>query len=85
LRGLRVAAVPLPLSLLLAAGSGLTLWLALPPADLGFLGLGALVPLLWALRSAGARRGALLGLVFGLAFFGLLLSWLLPVTPTRSS
>ena len=80
MRGLRVAAVPLPLSLLLAAGSGLTLWLALPPADLGFLGLGALIPLLWALRGAGARRGALLGLVFGLAFFGLLLSWLLPVT-----
>jgi apolipoprotein N-acyltransferase len=40
----------------------------------------ALVPLLWALRGARARRGALLGLVFGLAFFGLLLSWLLPVT-----
>jgi apolipoprotein N-acyltransferase len=80
LRGLRVAAVPLPLSVLLAAGSGLTLWLALPPADLGFLGLVALVPLLWALRGARARRGALLGLVFGLAFFGLLLSWLLPVT-----
>jgi apolipoprotein N-acyltransferase len=80
LRGLRLAAVPLPLSLLLAAGSGLALWLALPPVDLGVLGFVALVPLLWALRGARARRGALLGLVFGLAFYGPLLSWLIPVT-----
>jgi apolipoprotein N-acyltransferase len=80
LRGLRLAAVPLPLSLLLAAGSGLVLWLALPPVDLGVLGFVALVPLLWALRGARARRGALLGLVFGLAFYGPLLSWLIPVT-----
>jgi apolipoprotein N-acyltransferase len=80
LRGLRLAAVPLPLSLLLAAGSGLGLWLALPPVDLGVLGFVALVPLLWALRGARARRGALLGLVFGLAFYGPLLSWLIPVT-----
>jgi apolipoprotein N-acyltransferase len=80
LRGLRLAAVPLPLSLLLAAGSGLALWLALPPVDLGVLGFVALAPLLWALRGARARRGALLGLVFGLAFYGPLLSWLIPVT-----
>jgi apolipoprotein N-acyltransferase len=80
LRGLRLAAIPLPLSLLLAAGSGLALWLALPPVDLGVLGFVALVPLLWALRGARARRGALLGLVFGLAFYGPLLSWLIPVT-----
>jgi apolipoprotein N-acyltransferase len=80
LRGLRLAAVPLPLSLLLAAGSGLALWLALPPADLGVLGFVALIPLLFALRAARARRGALLGVVFGLAFFGPLLWWLQPVT-----
>jgi apolipoprotein N-acyltransferase len=80
LRGLRLAAVPLSLSLLLAAGAGLLLWLALPPADLGPLGFVALIPLLVALRGARARRGALLGLVFGLAFFGPLLSWLFPVT-----
>jgi apolipoprotein N-acyltransferase len=80
LRGLRLAALPLHLSLLLAAGSGLILWLALPPADLGFLGFVALTPLLVALRRARARRGALLGLVFGLAFYGPLLSWLIPVT-----
>ncbi|HEX2026131.1 MAG TPA: apolipoprotein N-acyltransferase [Actinomycetota bacterium] len=80
LRGLRLGAVPLPLALALAAGSGLALWLALPPADLGFLGFVALVPLLVALRASRARRGALLGLVFGVAFYGPLLSWLLPVT-----
>jgi apolipoprotein N-acyltransferase len=68
------------MSLLLAAGSGFALWLALPPVDLGVLGFVALVPLLWALRGARARRGALLGLVFGLAFYGPLLSWLIPVT-----
>jgi apolipoprotein N-acyltransferase len=80
LRGLRLAAVPLPLSLLLAVGSGVALWLALPPFDVGLLGFVALIPLLVVLRGARARRGALLGLVFGLAFYGPLLSWLIPVT-----
>jgi apolipoprotein N-acyltransferase len=61
--------------------SGAALWLALPPADLGPIGFVALVPLLLALRAgAGRRRGALLGLVFGLAFYGPLLSWLIPVS-----
>ncbi|MGH2662394.1 MAG: apolipoprotein N-acyltransferase [Actinomycetota bacterium] len=59
----------------------MALWLALPPADLGPLGFVALIPLLWALRPATKRRrGALLGLVFGLAFYGPLLSWLIPVS-----
>jgi len=56
------------------------LWLALPPADLGPLGFVALVPWLLALSRARARRGALLGLVFGLAFNGLLFTWLIPVS-----
>jgi apolipoprotein N-acyltransferase len=56
------------------------LWLALPPADLGPLGFVALIPLLLALSRARARRGALLGLVFGLAFNGLLFTWLIPVS-----
>jgi apolipoprotein N-acyltransferase len=82
LQGLRLASRRPPLipSLIAAAGSGLLLWLALPPADLGPLGFVALVPLLWALRGARARRGALLGLAFGLVFYGFLLSWLIPVT-----
>ena len=76
--GLRLA--PLPTALIAAAASALLLWLALPPADLGPLGFVALVPLLWGLRGARARRGALLGLVFGVLFYGLLLSWLIPVS-----
>lgn len=40
----------------------------------------ALVPVLWAVRPARARRGALLGLIFGLVYFGVLMSWLLPLT-----
>ena len=70
----------LPLSLLAAAGSGVALWLALPPADLGPVGFVALIPFLLTLRRARARRGALLGLVFGLAFNGLLFTWLIPVS-----
>ena len=80
--GLRLGPGPrLPTALLAAAVSGVALWLALPPADLGPLGFVALVPLLWALRpGTRRRRGALLGLVFGLAFYGPLLSWLIPVS-----
>ena len=76
--GLRLA--PLPTALIAAAASAVLLWLALPPADLGPLGFVALIPLLWGLRGARARRGALLGLVFGVLFYGLLLSWLIPVS-----
>jgi apolipoprotein N-acyltransferase len=39
-----------------------------------------LIPLLFSLRGARARQGALLGLVFGLAFNGLLFTWLIPVS-----
>lgn len=35
------------------------------------------VPLLWLVRSARPRRGALLGLVFGVAFFGCLVYWIM--------
>jgi apolipoprotein N-acyltransferase len=82
LPGLRLASprLNLPASLAAAAVSGLLLWAALPPADLGPLGFVALVPVLWAIRGARARRGALVGLVFGLAFYGPLLSWLIPLT-----
>jgi apolipoprotein N-acyltransferase len=50
--------------------------LADPPVDAGRLALVALVPLLFALREARPARGALLGLVFGLVSFSLLLGWL---------
>jgi apolipoprotein N-acyltransferase len=38
----------------------------------------ALVPVLWALRGLRARRGALIGLAFGLVYYGIVLYWLLP-------
>lgn len=70
----------LPVALALAAASGVILWLAIPPADLGPLAFVAFVPLLIAVRGAGAGRGALLGFVFGAAYFGVLMSWLVPVS-----
>jgi apolipoprotein N-acyltransferase len=54
---------------------GLALAASFPPYDLGPLALVALLPLLWAWRGATPRRAALYGLVFGLAFFGVLLEW----------
>jgi len=51
------------------------LGVAFPPADFGPLALVALIPLLWAWRGATARRAALYGLLFGVAFFGVLLEW----------
>jgi apolipoprotein N-acyltransferase len=54
------------------------LFLANPPADLGPLAFVALIPLLWAVGEGRARRGALVGLAFGLVYYGLLLRWLLP-------
>jgi apolipoprotein N-acyltransferase len=58
-----------------AAGTLLTV--ANPPADLGPLAFLALIPLLWALPGLGPRRGALVGFVFGLTYYGILLNWLL--------
>jgi len=52
------------------------LFLAFPPAGLWPLAFVALVPLLWSLRGAKPGRGALLGLAFGLAFFGATLYWI---------
>src|ERR671918_2445049 len=79
LPGLRLGPPPFAASLI-AAASGLILTLALPPIDLGPVAFIALVPLLWAVRRARARTGALLGLIFGLVYFGVLMSWLLPLT-----
>jgi apolipoprotein N-acyltransferase len=62
-----------------AAGiGGLLLSLANPPADIGALAFVSLVPLLWFMQGVRPRRGALLGLVFGLLYYGVLLQWLLP-------
>jgi apolipoprotein N-acyltransferase len=80
LPGLRLGSPSFPASLIAAAASGFILTLALPPVDAGPLAFIALVPLLWAIRGARARRGAVLGLIFGLVYFGVLLSWLIPIT-----
>ena len=69
--GSRTLAGPpsLPLALLLAAAGGLVTDAAFPDRGwwpLAFVGVAALF---WALRAGGARRGFLVGLVWGLAFF----------------
>lgn len=56
-------------------GGGVLLGVAFPPADLGPLALVAIAPLLWAWRDATSKRAALYGLLFGIAFFGVLLEW----------
>ncbi len=61
--------------LAVAAVSGLLLALAFPGTDIGPLALVALVPLFWIWRDTTVRRGAALGFVAGLVFFGIHLSW----------
>jgi apolipoprotein N-acyltransferase len=78
LPGLRLRArPPLVQALPLAILSGLVLSLAFPPAGWWPLAFVAPIPLLWLLRDASAGRGALLGFVFGLAFYGATLYWIL--------
>jgi apolipoprotein N-acyltransferase len=75
---LRLSARPrLPSALGLSIASGLALSLAFPPAGLWPLAFVALAPLLWLLRAASARRGLLLGLAFGVSFYGATLGWIL--------
>ncbi len=69
---------PLALAALGGVAAGVLLFVANPPADLGWVAFAALVPLLWALSTASATRGALVGLSFGLVYWGLLMHWLLP-------
>jgi apolipoprotein N-acyltransferase len=59
-----------------AVASGAALTLANPPADLGPVAFIGFIPLLVVLRRASPWRGALLGFVFGLTYFGIVLSWL---------
>ncbi|MBV8949426.1 MAG: apolipoprotein N-acyltransferase, partial [Actinobacteria bacterium] len=55
--------------------AGLLLSAARPPLDLGPLALVALVPLWFAWRGTRPGRAALLGLVGGVAYYGVLVSW----------
>jgi apolipoprotein N-acyltransferase len=66
-----------PALLAASIGSGILVALAFPPFGFHFLAWVALVPFLAALARAGSTKsGALLGLAFGVAFFGLDLSWI---------
>jgi apolipoprotein N-acyltransferase len=64
-------------NLLVAALSGALLSLSLPPADAGWVAFLAPIPFLWVVRTARPRRGLALGAVFGVAYFGLVLYWIL--------
>ena len=64
-----------PLRLAVATGSGLLLDLAFPPHDLWWLAPVSVALLTAAVRGQELRRGALLGLLHGLAFFVPLLVW----------
>lgn len=59
-----------------ALGAGIATSLAFPPAGVWPLAFVGLVPLLLLVRTAGARRGALYGLVWGAGFFGATLYWI---------
>ncbi len=56
--------------------AGGALALAFPEPSLGPLAYVAIAPLLIAVRSGSARRGAVLGGLFGAAFFGVLIFWI---------
>jgi apolipoprotein N-acyltransferase len=56
--------------------SGVLLSLALPPANLGVLAFLAPIPFLWLVREVRPWRGALLGLTFGVGYFGAVLYWI---------
>ena len=58
-----------------AVGAGLCLWLAFPDANLWWLAPVGVALLGAATLTAGGRRGALLGMLAGLAFFVPVLSW----------
>jgi apolipoprotein N-acyltransferase len=66
----------LRLATLLALLSGAALSLAFPEPDLAFVAWIAPAGLLLAASGAGWRRGAFLGFMFGVGFFGALLYWI---------
>ena len=73
---LRLRAPAYPLSLLIALASGLALSLAFPPAGWWPLAFVGLLPLLWLLDRELAGRGLLIGLAFGLGFYGATIYWI---------
>jgi apolipoprotein N-acyltransferase len=61
----------------LAAASGVVLFAAFPPLDLGPLAWFALIPLLFVLTQVRPVGGLVLGLVFGVSFLGLFAGFML--------
>jgi apolipoprotein N-acyltransferase len=59
-----------------ALASGLLVSATFPPLGWWPVAFVAMAPLLWVLRSAGARRGTALGLAFGLGCYGATLYWI---------
>jgi apolipoprotein N-acyltransferase len=59
----------------LAALSGLLLAASRPPVDIGWLALVGLVPLVLAVRGQRPRRAALLGLLAGVVYYAIVVSW----------
>src|SRR5439155_24816601 len=72
--------IRLPVALLVAASSGAFGSLALPPANVGPVALVALIPLIWLVRETRPGRGAVIGFVWGFAYFGALLYWIVLFT-----
>jgi apolipoprotein N-acyltransferase len=73
---LRLRAPAYALSLLIALASGLALSLAFPPAGWWPLAFVGLLPLLWLLERERPGRGFLIGLAFGLGFYGATIYWI---------
>ncbi len=74
---LRLRARPqLPLALLISLLSGLALSTAFPPVGFWPIAFVALGPLVWLLWDARPLRGFVLGLIFGLAFYGATIYWI---------
>ncbi|HYJ60814.1 MAG TPA: apolipoprotein N-acyltransferase [Actinomycetota bacterium] len=67
----------LGLRLLICAAAGFALSLAFPPAGIWPLAFVAVAPFIAALGGVRPRQGALLGLAFGITFFGATLYWIL--------
>src|SRR5262245_1224606 len=77
----RLAAGGLPARLALAALAGLLLAISFPPYGWWLLALPAVAALSLLTRGISARAGALIGLVYGLAFFAVLMRWMTVIGP----
>jgi len=77
----RLAAAGLPVRLAGAALAGLLLAISFPPYGWWLLALPAVAALSLLTRGISARAGALIGLMYGLAFFAVLMRWMTVIGP----